>query len=231
MEETTQKRNPYLVPLSIVIAGIIIAGAVFWTQKQSSSPSASESSLFPEEELVSGDINIDFEGWASMGNPEASVVMVEYSDFACPFCTRFWQETLPLIKRDYVDTGKVRFVYKDFPVVGGDRAAEASHCAQEQGKYWEYHDLLFSRHSQDRAQWSSSSVHRAYAGQLGLDEDSFVECFESRRYQEKVVRSGQEALANGGQGTPYFIINNIPLFGAQPYSSFQEVIEVLLAEQ
>lgn len=230
-QQTTQKQNPYLIPGAIVIAGIIVAGTVFLTQKQSSpQPVTPGSSQISEEELVLGDVNIELDGWASMGSDSAPVVMVEYADFACPFCTRFWQETLPLIKRDYIDTGKIRLFYKDFIVVGGDRAAEAAHCAQEQGKYWEYHDLLFSRHAQDRAQWSNSSVHRDYAEQLGLDANALVECFESGRYQEKVVRSTQEAAQNGGQGTPYFLINNFPLFGAQPYSSFQQVIEALLEE-
>ncbi len=229
MEE--KKLNPYLIPGAIVIAGAVIAGAVFLAQKPAApQPSGSDSSLSQGGETP-GEVNISFEGFESMGNPEAPVVMVEYSDFACPFCTRFWQETLPAIKRDYIDTGKVRFVYKDFIVVGGDRGAEAAHCAQEQGKFWEYHDLLFSRNAQDKSQWSNAEIHKGYAEDLGLDENALIECFESRRYQEKVVQSTQEAIQNGGQGTPYFLINKTSVFGAQDYSEFQKVIDSLLAEQ
>ena len=230
MEETTQKQNPYLMPGAIVAAGLIIAGAVILSQKAAIQPPGADSGLPEEEQLAPRDINIELEGWATLGSPEAPVLMVEYSDFACPFCTRFWQETLPLIKRDYIDTGKVRMVYKDFIVVGGDRGAEAAHCAQEQGKFWEYHDLLFSRNAQDRSQWSDSSVHRGYGEELALDSDALVECFESRRYQEKVALSTQEATRNGGTGTPYFLINKKPISGAQQYSVFQEIFEEQLKE-
>jgi protein-disulfide isomerase len=235
MEDNKSTKNPYLIPGAIVVAGIIIAGAVFLSQSQIFTKSfqlpAPEPSLTAQEESLPGEINIDFEGWPVMGNPEAKVTMVEYSDFACPFCARFWQETLPAIKKDYVDTGRVRFVYKDFIVVGGDRAAEAAHCAQEQGKFWEYHDLLFSRQTSDRASWGDSQVHRGYAKELGLDATALIECFDSRRYREKVVNSTQEAIQNGGQGTPYFLINEVPIFGAEAYSKFQQVIDSLLAEQ
>lgn len=236
MEEKTQKQNPYLIPGAIVLAGIIIAGAVFFNQNkgifdETSNRSEAGAGTSVNEEPALSDIKVDFEGWPSIGKEDAPIVMVEYSDFACLFCKRFFDETEPLIKRDYIDTGKVRFVYKDFIVVGGDRAAEAAHCAQEQGKFWEYQALLFSRQAQDKANWADGKVHAGYAKELGLDEAALVQCFESRRYQEKVISSTQEAAQNGGQGTPYFLINGVPLFGAQPYSSFQQVIDSLLAKQ
>ncbi|TSC75534.1 MAG: DSBA oxidoreductase [Parcubacteria group bacterium Gr01-1014_30] len=245
IEQTTQKQNPdsraehttghnpYLIPGAIVIAGVLIAGAVFLAQRNPSlGPSATPGTgELSGSELPAGNFQVDLEGWASKGDPSSPITIVEYADFACPFCGRFWQETLPQIERDYVDTGKVRIVYKDFIVVGGDRAAEAAHCAKEQGKYWEYHDLLFSRQAQDKTNWANSEVHRGYARELGLNESALIECFESRRYQEKVSKSTQEAVQNGGQGTPYFLINNTPVFGAQPYSSFQQVIESILAEE
>ena len=231
MEETTNKKNHYLIPLAIVIAGVVIAGAVFLSQKSAGPKTPGPDSSLPDGDKPAGEINIAFDGFASIGNPDAKVLMVEYADFACPFCARFWQETLPEIKKDYIDTGKVRLIYKDFIVVGGDRAAEAAHCAQEQGKFWEYHDLLFSSQSEDRAKWADAAVHRGYAKELGLDEGALIECFESRRYQEKISNSSQEAIQNGGQGPPYFLINKVPVFGAQDYSEFQKIIDSLLAEQ
>ena len=228
------KSNNYLMPGSIIIAAILIVGAIFISQrpsfsqyKSAQSDAAKEKVSQPEEITVKG-VNIDFEGFPTMGNPEAKVVMVEYSDFACPFCSRFWQETLSLIKKDYVDTGKILFVYKDFIVVGGDMGAQAAHCAQEQGKFWEYHDKLFSRTAEDRSRWADSEVHRGYARELGLNEELLIKCFEERRYQEKVTLSTQEATRNGGQGTPFFLINGEPVFGAQPYSNFQKVLDAAL---
>lgn len=222
--------NPYFIPAAIVIAGVIIAGAVLLGQKTPPQVVEEPGVPFREEAPAPADIQVELEGWPTMGNPEARVVIVEYSDFACPFCKRHHDETLPLIKEQFIDTGLVRFVYKDFVVVGGDRAAEAAHCAAEQGAFWQYHNLLFARQTEDRGRWSDPNVHRAYAQKLGLNADALVRCFEERRYQEKVLASTEEAQRNGGTGTPFFLINNTPVPGAQPFSVFQEVIETKLAE-
>ncbi len=221
------KNKNLLVPIAIVAAGAIIGGAVILSQKDPYSEDVDEGYQEPVveepqfEQIVE---NIEIEGWPFLGEPDAPIVIVEYSDFACPFCKRFYEETLPLIKQNHIETGQVRFVYKDFIVVGGDRAAEAAHCAGEQEKYWEYHDLLFENLEQDRANWSDSQVHRGYAQQLGLDADALIDCFEERRFQSKVAASTQEAQRLGGTGTPYFIIGNESVSGAQPYQVFEEII-------
>lgn len=221
-QQKKERQNPYVIPLAIVLAGVLIAGAIFF--RQPTEP------IQGNTETQSGEVSVELEGWASLGDPDAPVVMVEYADFACPFCTRFSQETLPLIKRDYIDEGKVFYVYKDFISVGGDRAAEAAHCAGEQDKYWEYHDLLFERSSEDRQQWSDSQVHEGYAQELGLDSGALVGCFEDRRFQDKVSESHNEARQNAARGTPYFLVNNRPVSGAQPYSTFQRIINSALEE-
>lgn len=235
MEQQETSSKNYLLPISIIAAALLIAGAFFVSKNSSFSQFKSIKSETTKEQVAKDEqsaekIEVDIEGWPTVGNIEAKVVMVEYADFACPFCNRFSQETLPSIKKDYVDTGKIRLVYKDFIVVGGDRAAEAAHCASEQGKFWEYHDKLFSSAEKDRSQWADSEIHRSYAKELGLDENALLACFESRRYQEKVALSTEEALKNGGQGTPLFIINGESIFGAQPYSAFQTVLDIALNE-
>lgn len=196
--------------------GVAGVGAPLGAEKQGEAP---DRQRFPET------FSVDLEGWPSKGSLEAPVTIVEYSDFACPFCGKFWKETLPQITKEYIDTGKVRFVYKDFPVVGGEKAAEAAHCAEEQGKYWEYHDVLFGSQEQDRGNWANVSVHEGYARDLGLNVAQFAECFESSRYQEKVAMSTRESAQNGGTGTPFFLVNNTPVVGAQPFANFQQVIE------
>lgn len=229
---TDNKQSPYIVPGAVVLAGAIIAAAVLLAQNippRITAPSQEQARAgLGQEALTPRDVQIELEGWPTMGNPDAKVVMVEYSDFVCPFCKRHYDQTMPLIKQQYIDTGKVRFVYKDFVVVGGDRAAEAAHCAGEQGKFWQYHDLLFARQAEDRGRWSDSLVHRAYAVELGLNADALVQCFEERRYQQKVLASTQEAQRNGGTGTPYTLVNNIPVSGARPFSVFQAAIEAAL---
>jgi protein-disulfide isomerase len=229
-KQITTQQNSYLMPAAIIIAGVLVAGAVLFGQNISPQTAtlSQEQQRVPfgqEAPLPAADIQVEFEGWPALGNPEAGVVIVEYSDFSCPFCKRLNDETVPFIKQQYIDTGLVRYVYKDFVVVGGDRAAEAAHCAAEQNGFWPYHNLLYARQTEDRGRWSDVNVHRAYAIELGLNADELARCFEERRYREKVLASTQEAIANGGEGTPFILVNNIPISGAQPFSVFQTVID------
>jgi protein-disulfide isomerase len=238
-----KNNNIFIIAGAIILAGIFVAGAIIYTKlppeernKNNFISNQNNPQFFVEEknnetnnnEPKLKDIKIDLNGWFSLGSENAKVLIVEYADYACPYCGKFWEETFPQIKKNYIDTGKVRFVYKDLIVVGGEKAAEAAHCAGEQGKYWEYHDLLFSRQMRDRSKWGDSEVHRQYAKELGLNEDQLVKCFESGKYQNKVNESSNEGASNGGQGTPYFLVNNTPIFGAYPYSEFEKVIEAAL---
>lgn len=234
------KNKNLLLPISIIVSGIVIGGAIIISYGGFNSIEKDELKVEinnkrpqpqaqdPSTPSIISQENIELEGWPFLGDVNAPITIVEYSDYACPFCGRFASETLPLLKRDYIDEGIVRFVYKDFAVVGGERASEAAHCANEQGKYWEYHDILFENLTSDRANWNSSEIHKSYANQLGLNADDLVNCFNERRYQQKVNRSTQEAISNGGTGTPYFLINGVPVSGAQPYLVFQEIIDELL---
>lgn len=223
------------LPAAILLAAIILGGSLIYAAVTiggakgvagiGSPLGAEKQGEAPNQQGFPETFSVDLEGWPSKGSLEAPVTIVEYSDFACPFCGKFWKETLPQITKEYIDTGKVRFVYKDFPVVGGEKAAEASHCAEEQGKYWEYHDMLFANQEQDRGNWASVSVHEGYARDLGMNVAQLTECFESSRYQEKVAVSARESAQNGGTGTPFFLINNTPIVGAQPFANFQQIIE------
>lgn len=162
----------------------------------------------------------NLEGVRSIGDENAPVVIVEYSDFTCPFCKRFNDDTLVLIKQNYVDEGIVRFIYKDFPVVGGGTAAEAGWCAHEQGEFWAYHDIIFERQSQ-----ISESNLRAWAAELGLDTEQFNDCLSSGKYAQNVAAERQEAINNGMRGTPGFLVNGQPISGAQPYAAFEAAIQ------
>ncbi|MFT4312483.1 MAG: DsbA family protein [Candidatus Woesearchaeota archaeon] len=154
-----------------------------------------------------------------IGDSDAPVTIIEYSDFRCGFCARFHSETYELLKEEYIDTGIVRFVYKDFPVVGGQEAAEAAWCAQEQGQFWEYHDLVFENH-----QSISNANLKSWAAQLGLDTAQFNECLDSGQYEERVLSEAIVARDLGVQGTPTFIINGEILVGAQPFAAFEQAI-------
>ena len=224
--------KPFLMPGAVVIAGGLIAASVIATSEVEPEPAAvggdqTASRVVSAEELDQTVRFVDRSqtDGSAVGDPEAPVVMYEYSDYVCPFCRRHWQETLPQLKEQYVETGDLRVVYKDFPVVGGDRAAEASRCAEEQGEFWAYHDLLYSRQELDRAQWGEVDIHLDYAEYLGLDTAELESCFEERRYQASVQAEAEEAVEAGGSGTPFFVIGDETIGGAHPFEVFVEVIE------
>lgn len=168
-------------------------------------------------------VSIDLEGAISEGDKNAKVVVVEYLDFQCPFCKRFFDQTLSQIKSKYVNTGKARFVYKHFPLdfhPYAEPAALASECANEQGKFLEYHDLIFN--NQEKL---SDSIYTIWAQQLNLDMNKFNDCFDSKKYLSKIQNDYKEGQSKGISGTPGFLINGRLLSGAQPYSAFEQIIE------
>jgi protein-disulfide isomerase len=170
------------------------------------------------------------------GDVKAPITIVEYSDYQCPYCSRHFEQTWPQLLENYVETGQVRYVFKDFPLTSihpqALKAAEAARCAREVGgddMYWQMHDWLFA--GQD--QWSNNSDHAAvfksYAGRLGLDQTAFDACLDSGRYEELVMADLREGAGFGVSGTPAFFINGQPLSGAQPYEVFVQMIEAELA--
>ncbi len=179
-----------------------------------------------------GEVKIDVKGEPALGNANAPVEIVEFTDYQCPFCERAFQQTYPQIKKDYIDTGKVRYVVKDFPLSihpEADEASEAANCALDQGKYFEMHDLIFA--SQD--QWAGSSdpksIFKGYAQQLGLNAGTFNSCLDSGKYTAENQQDISEGLQAGVSGTPTFFINGNKLVGAQPYSAFQAAIDAELS--
>ena len=160
-------------------------------------------------------------------NISASDVIVEVADFQCPFC----QQALPSLRQVKAVYGnKVTFIYKHFPLASAHpnamRAAEASECARDQGKFWEYHDLLFK--NQNKLQENDLI---AYAASLALDKDAFSSCLSSGIKKLDVQNDFQEGLDAGVQGTPIFFINGRRLEGAQPYAAFKQIIDEELADE
>lgn len=160
------------------------------------------------------------------GDPNAPVTIVEFSDFKCGYCGMFAVETLPQIRQAYVDTGKVRFAYKNMAVQGAEstRAAEAAECAAEQDNFWGFHDIAFADLVMVRSELNNETLI-AMAGQLKLDTDAFKTCLESGRYKNKVSQDTLSAQSLGVRGTPSFLINDVFFTGAQPYEAFQQVID------
>ncbi len=187
-----------------------------------SSPSASTASPTVAVVQVSPDDD------PALGPPDAPVLIVEFSDFQCFYCARFATETLGRILDTYRDS--VRLVYRDFPLTSihpqAEKAAEAAQCAYQQGRYWEYHDLLF-----ENQQALDIGSLKVYAQQLGLDTGAFDDCLDSGRFGSEVEQDLTDGEDYGVTATPTFFVNGRLVRGAQPFSVFQALIEEELAKQ
>lgn len=162
------------------------------------------------------------------GDENAPVTIIEFSDFECPFCGRYIEQTYPQIVESYIETGQVKYVFRDFPLSfhqNAQKAAEAAECAGEQGMYWEMHDELFA--NQEALDIDSL---KGYAEDLGLDTEEFNECLESGEMYDEVQADMADGSRYGVQGTPAFFVNGQLLSGAQPYSAFEAAIEAALAQ-
>jgi len=165
------------------------------------------------------------------GNADAPVTLIEFSDFRCGYCGRWAEETLPQIREQYVDTGKIRFAYKHLAVLGPDsvRAAEASECAAEQDTFWDFHNAVFLDQAQNHTQLNVENLVSLADG-VGLDTDTFRECLESGRYTNQVNQESMVVRNLGVNGTPGFVVNGVYIPGAQPFEVFQQVIDEELAK-
>jgi protein-disulfide isomerase len=175
----------------------------------------------------------------ALGRRDAPVTIVEFSDYQCPFCRQFVSTTLPALKSAYVDSGKARYVFRDFPIDNihpqARKAAEAAHCAGDQGKYWEMHDLLFQN---QQALAPEQLPH--YAKRLGLDAAAFSACLDSAKHAGAVQQNYGEGAAAGVRGTPSFIVGRtrpdntvegLLIVGARPLADFRQEIDRLLNEK
>lgn len=175
-------------------------------------------------------------GSSILGNPSAQVTIVEFGDYQCHQCYNWFHNTKPTVFQNYVDTGKVNFVFMDLAFLGMDspKAAQASYCAEDQGKYWEYHNQLYTaQESQIDNGWANSQRLKAFAFSLGLDMELFESCLDSGKYAKRVQYNIAEAKKFSVTGTPtFFIIHSDgqqqKLVGAQPYSVFQQLLDSMI---
>lgn len=167
------------------------------------------------------------------GNPNAKLTVVEFSDFQCPFCERFFKDVEPQILKEYVDTGKVRFVYKSLAFLGKESsdAANGALCAKEQNKFWEYHDKLFtSQQGENQGAFALPNLKK-FAVDLGLNAAQFNSCLDAQKYNAQVVADQVEANRNGFNSTPSTAVGSTPIIGAQPYAQFKAAIDAELAKK
>jgi protein-disulfide isomerase len=216
-----QTENKWITPLAILAAGFLIAGAVIYSDGHNSLKTAG---------LVSNDNPL--KRISVLGDEKAPVSLVVYSDFQCPFCKKWHDETAPQIIDTYVKTGKVKMEYKDLAFLGQESidASLAVKCAKEQGleNYLNYHDYLFdNQKGENQGQFSIVNLKR-FAANLKLDTKKFNECLDTNRFKNEIQQDAADGKAAGVTGTPAFLINGKLIIGAQPFSEFQKAIDEAL---
>jgi protein-disulfide isomerase len=184
-------------------------------------------------------IEVPLENAYAIGDPNAPVTIVEYTDFQCPFCARHTLQTFAQIEKNMVESGQVRYVFKDLPLTSihpqAALAAEAARCAGAQDTtgqeaYVNMHNALFENQQAWSGQANAADLFADYAVEIGLDRDSFATCLENHEFESAVRADMQEAMQLGITGTPAFVINGHLVSGAQPYEVFEQAVEALISE-
>lgn len=222
-----------LLPVSILVAAVLIAGALVYTAGKNVTPSQDQQGNNSPDQKVNPkylELNSDD---VILGDVSAPVTVIEYSDFQCPFCGRFYSQTESQIRDNYIKTGKVKFVYRHFPFLGSESkaAAAAAECAKDGGKFWQYHDALFNAEIKDGEENSGNlnrSLFLSLAKNLGLDENKFAGCLDDNKYNSKVQKDYASAQKVGVRATPTLFINGQKIEGALPYDQFRVLIDQAL---
>ncbi|MGY5149173.1 MAG: DsbA family protein [Candidatus Nitrosopumilus sp. bin_68KS] len=170
-----------------------------------------------------------------LGNSNAPVTLVEFGDYQCHFCNVFFHTTEDKILKNYVDTGKVQMIFKDYNIIGPDSvaASHGAHCADDQKLFWEYHDILYSNWTGENNGWASSDNLVKFAQEIGLDMNEWSECMNNQKHSQIILASNEDARSLELTGTPAFFVigpdgKTTRIFGAQPFEVFENIFEVEL---
>jgi len=213
----------------------VTLGLWWQVQNQLADLQAGQAQLAADLATMQNIPTLDVSETPALGADDAVVTLVEFSDYECPFCLRHFTQTMPRLTAEYIETGRLRYVFRDFPIdqlhPGAKLAHQAAQCADEQGRFWDLHDRLFTEPgSHDRA-----ALERT-AADAGLELEAFGACLESGRYVDEIEASVSRAYALGAQGTPFFLIgvrdpatDQVEILngvsGAQPFEVFADAIE------
>ena len=240
-------KNLAMICGTIILASILISGTILYINAKPSNKNnvVINGNNQPTKNQPTGSVKVSIDDDPVLGNKNAPVTLIEFSDFQCPFCRSFWRDTLPQIQKDYIDTGKVKFVYRDFPLVSihpaAAPAAEAAECAEDQGKFLAMHDKIFQeqdKQGQGTVQFTADDLKK-WAAQIGLNASQFNSCLDSRKYKSEVEKDTADGSSAGVTGTPAFFlgksnssgtIEGTLVSGAQPFSAFKVIIDEMLSK-
>lgn len=232
--------NSYFLSASILTAGILIAGSVLYsTSKGTSNPAPQPTGGNNPPAVASADLskvlavgNRDI----ILGDQKAPVTLIEYGDYQCPFCGKMFTQVEPQLREEYIKTGKVKMVYRNFQFLGAEstNAGASAECAKDQGKFWVYHDELYKAEIADGKE-NSGNLNRALfvnlAEKAGLDANVFASCYDNNKYVAQIEKDKNDASAIGVNATPTNYINGQMVQGAQPYAAFKSVIDLELTKK
>jgi protein-disulfide isomerase len=242
---TFKRTHFYSVLVVLAFATGLLVGYVAWgrgTTVTAAVPAPAADAQQPAGQVAAAPItpepqykryDIPTEGFPSLGPQDAEITIVEFSDYQCPFCSRFHDETYQALLDAY--PGQIRFVYRNLPLSFHQNAfpaAEAALCAGDQDKYWEMHDVLFENQASLNNQEGTlldQATYNQYAAELGLDVTAFEECTTTHKHQQAILDDMSYSTGIGVQSTPTFFVNGLAIIGAQPLSNFQQLIDKELA--
>lgn len=232
--------NPFLVILLVIFSYLLgmMTTKIQYLETASNNKTAqaipqAQAAVPPQQQAVKAPIKVDVDpgNFPTRGNQEAKVTIVEFGDFRCPFCKRSFDQVEPQLEKDYINSGKVKFAFRNYAFLGPASviAAEGAACANEQEKFWDYHDYMYKNQPEesDTSMYTSDRLSEI-AGTLGMDALQFKTCMDTHKYAKQVqadLAAGQKASV---QATPTFYINGMQLVGAQPYPAFDQAIKAAL---
>jgi protein-disulfide isomerase len=233
------KYTPILMVLLLVASFLLgaLTTKISYLEKNGANQAAAPTAQIPAQgnqtPAPGAKVNVANGHFPIKGNANAKVTIVEFADFRCPFCEQYFTQTEPQIVKDYVDTGKVKLAFRQYAFLGPASviAADAAECANDQGKFWEFHDYLYKNQpaETDTSMYNTDSLTQA-AVSLGMNGDTFRSCLDGKKDDSKAAADLADGQKAGVTGTPTFIVNGTSLVGAQPYSAFKTVIDQELAK-
>lgn len=230
-------KTTIIIGLILLAVGYLVGNVIPVTKNSQSGPEPGTiPSTIGEDKLskpsIPGSVNFEIPKFAKFqGSESATLDLIEFGDYQCPFCEKFFQQTEPQVTNEYVNSGKIKFYFLDYAIVGPDSLtlSEGAWCADEQGKYYEYHNYAYSHQGTENSGWGSIEKVKAFASDLGLDTQKFNSCLDSKKYESRIQQLYQLGQSLGITGTPTMFIGNekigfTKITGAQPYEVFQQVM-------
>jgi len=235
--------NAYLVFVVIIFAfilGMLTSKVMYLQQQVNDAKSASAAApaqntaggtIPSTPPMPAGPVNVGVGNYPPQGDANAKVTVIEFADFRCPFCEQWFQNVEPNLIKDYVNTGKVKFYFRNYAFLGpaSTLASEAGECANDQGQFWAWHDYMYKNQpdESDTSMYTNDNLTQI-AGTLGMDTGQFSSCLSSKDTSAKVAKDLSDGSAAGVSGTPTTFINGIPIVGAVPYSQIKQQIDAAL---